>query len=70
MRLWNAVKRLAVELCRLAKSTIRQIGRRQMTYAFAAAGAAAIVIALIVFDASALGMSEPSGVQRASGWAW
>lgn len=44
-------------------------GERGMIYVGVAA-AAAIVIALIVFDASALGMSEPSGVQRANAWGW
>lgn len=48
-----------------------RVGSRARYSFYALAGvAAAIVIALVVFDASALGMSEPSGVQRASGWAW
>lgn len=71
MRLWNAVKRLAVELWRLGKATIKQIGRRRMIYAFATA-AAAVFIAAVVFDASSadMGLNGRPTVQRASGWAW
>lgn len=48
-----------------------RVGSRARCGFYALAGvAAAIVIALIVLDASALGMSEPSGVQRANAWGW